>query len=161
MNDDLEQRLGRLTPRGPRAELRPQVLAVVARRLQANRESRVFRRAALAVAVSLVLGVGLNVALSRASDQRMARLLGPPPCTSGDGRAAYAAYCEMLQRLLAETQPNPQRSKTSKGRPDFRGAANRALDPNALATNPTRLRTACPISTAEDAEDAEARCLLV
>ena len=34
MNDDIEQRLGRLTPRGVRPELRPQILAAMANQLE-------------------------------------------------------------------------------------------------------------------------------
>jgi hypothetical protein len=133
MNNDIEQLLGGLTPRGARAELRPQVLAAVTGQLQAERKSRRFRRSALAVATSIVLAVALNIGLSRAADRRMARLLGPPPRSCGDGRAAYAAYCEILQRLVAETQRNPRGSKTSNGRPGFRGAANAASDTSYLA----------------------------
>ena len=99
MNDDVEQRLSRLTPRGVRPELREQVLGAVASELQVaecatasqavdgggcrhKRESDLWRRllcrqpppspwlrrAAMAVAASLLLGIGLNVWVSKASD---------------------------------------------------------------------------------------------
>jgi hypothetical protein len=175
MNDDIEQRLGHLTPRGPRAELRPQVLAAVAGQLQADRESRRFRRSALVVAASIVLGVALNIGLSRASDRRIAKLLGPPPLskqaleiaefvgkatdaetgqwvyrqlaptpTSGDGRAAYAAYCEMLQQLIEESQPALRQRSPSKERPDFRGAGSVGCDARYLAANARCSRSDSP-----------------
>jgi hypothetical protein len=37
------------------------------------------RRAATAVAASLLLGIGLNIWAAKASEQRLARLFGPPP----------------------------------------------------------------------------------
>jgi hypothetical protein len=178
MNDDMDQLLGRLTPHGPRAELRPQVLAAVAGQLQADRESRVFRRSALTVAALIVFGIVLNIGLSRASDRRIAKLFGPPPLSkqaleiaefvgqatdaetgrwvyqqvatsiaSSDGHAAYAAYCGMLQRLIAETQRNPRGPKTSNSRPDIRGAADRALDVDFLAANARSPRAGTPRGT--------------
>ena len=107
MNDDIEQRLSHLTPRGLRPDLRGQVLGAVASELDS--ESRVgqaqrspttsgdktcrmpdsvsrqpppspwLRRAALAVAASLLLGIGLNLWASQASERRLAQLFGPPP----------------------------------------------------------------------------------
>ncbi len=166
MNDDMDQLLGRLTPHGPRAELRPQVLAAVAGQLQADRESRVFRRSALTVAALIVFGIVLNIGLSRASDRRIAKLFGPPPLSkqaleiaefvgqatdaetgrwvyeqvatsiaSSDGHAAYAAYCEMLQRLVEESHVGFSPPREVKERPDSHGAKK----------------------TAEDSEDAEGR----
>jgi hypothetical protein len=135
MNDDIEQRLDRLTLRGVRPELRTQVLGAVAEELesrvgQANRSPTVsgddnehtaacvpllgtssagrkrserhclfqavahvneecapaadtdspwLRRAAMAVAASLLLGVGLNVWASKSSECHLAQLFGPPP----------------------------------------------------------------------------------
>jgi hypothetical protein len=156
MNDDVEQRLGRLTPRGVRSALREQVLGAVADELQVapkghdlpspgqrpgeavpiesissaqrakgspngwpvgpineqgqglsspgrcpglgelqglrpaepvsqnivalvKADSLWLRRAAMAVAASLLLGIGLNVWASRASERRLAQLFGPPP----------------------------------------------------------------------------------
>jgi hypothetical protein len=129
MNDDVEQRLDRLTPRGVRPELRDVVLGAVAAELQSNNsattnptfgvpllrrssgrpeelpstackqavahsefqgggriiadttipDSPWFRRAAMAVAASLLLGIGLNVWVSKTSTRRLAQFFGPPP----------------------------------------------------------------------------------
>jgi hypothetical protein len=94
MNDnldmnELEQKLTEAAPRGVRPALRAQVLAAVAEVLpsnslqadaiQAEPGSPWLRRAGLAVAASLLLGVGLNVWLSRRSEQVLAQLYGPPP----------------------------------------------------------------------------------
>ncbi len=79
MNDDIEQLLIRLTPRGVRAELRPQVLAAVESQLQAEPASPWLRRSALAVAALLVLGIGMNIGVNEMSNRRMAQLFGPPP----------------------------------------------------------------------------------
>ena len=87
MNDDVEQLLGRLTPRGVRAELRSEVLAAAMSALQAEpsrlRESRAkspwLRRSALAVAASLLVGIAMNIWANEASKRRLARLFGPPP----------------------------------------------------------------------------------
>jgi len=139
-NDDLEQLLGRLTPRGVRPELRPRVLAAVASQWEAEAASPWLRRSALAVAASLLLGIAMNVWASRAAERRLAQLFGPPPVSkqamelakaveeitdaktaqwvyqqfaaarpSGDGIAAYAAYNDLLRRLIEES------SNLSKG----------------------------------------------
>jgi len=79
MNDDVEQLLGRLTPRGVRPEMRPQVLAAVASELEAEPASPWLRRAALAVAASLLVGIAMNVWTSMASERHLAQLYGPPP----------------------------------------------------------------------------------
>ena len=79
MNDDIEQLLGRLTPRGVRPELRPQVLAAVASQLEAEPASPWLRRSALAVAASLLVGIAMNIWASHAAERRLARLFGPPP----------------------------------------------------------------------------------
>jgi hypothetical protein len=79
MNDEIEQLLSRLTPRGARPELRPQVLDAVASQLRAEPASPWLRWSALAVAASLLAGIGLNVWVSRASERHLARLFGPPP----------------------------------------------------------------------------------
>ena len=79
MNDDIEQLLGRMTPRGVRPELRPQVLAAVASELKAEPASPWLRRCALAVAASLLLGIGMNIWASTVTERRLARLFGPPP----------------------------------------------------------------------------------
>jgi hypothetical protein len=98
MNDDVEQRLDRLTPRGVRPELREQVLGAVENELTKGTEEVVgetwrimdnvlrqpppspwLRRASMAVAASLLLGVGLNLWATQASENRLAQLFGPPP----------------------------------------------------------------------------------
>ena len=138
MNEDIEQLLGQLTPRGVRPELRPRVLAAVASqsqeetswgdsctvapgggsttatptpkrplslwervRVRAVRErddsplaaealtpcpspegrgeNFWLRRAAWAVAASLLLGIAMNVSASLSSERHLARLYGPPP----------------------------------------------------------------------------------
>jgi hypothetical protein len=78
-DDDVEQRLARLTPCGVRAELRGDVLAAVASQLQPAAPSRWLRLAALATAASVLLGIVLNVWVNRAADRHLARLFGPPP----------------------------------------------------------------------------------
>ena len=79
IDDDIEQLLGRLTPRGVCPELRPQVLAAVASQLEAEPASRWPRRSALAVAASLLLGIGMNIWASKSAERRLAELFGPPP----------------------------------------------------------------------------------
>jgi hypothetical protein len=112
MSDDLERRLGRLTIRGVRPEVRAQVLAAVESELQRggsataaptavarkgteevvgktldSTELRLrqpppspwLRRAAAATAAGLLLGVGLNLWVTKESQRRFAQLFGPPP----------------------------------------------------------------------------------
>jgi hypothetical protein len=90
MNDDIEQLLGRLTPRGVRAELRPQVLAAVEGQLQAEPASPWLWRSAVAVAALLVLGIGMNIGVSEMSRRRMAQLFGPPPVSKAAMEVAKA-----------------------------------------------------------------------
>ncbi len=134
MHDDIEQLLGRLTPRGVRPELRPQVLAAVASQLEVETASPWLRRSALAVAASILVGIAMNVWTSKVAERRLAQLFGPPPVSkqimelanaveeitdaktaqwvckqfaaprrSGDGLAAYAAYSDMLRRLIDQS----------------------------------------------------------
>ena len=80
MNDDqIQQRLHRLTPRGSGPELRGHVLAAVERELSADPVSRWQRRLGLAVAASVLLGIVLNVWVNTSAPRRQARLYGPPP----------------------------------------------------------------------------------
>jgi hypothetical protein len=78
MNDDMEQLLGRLTPRGVRPELRPQVLAAVASQLKAEPASPWLRRSAWAVAASILVGIAMNIGVSVRAERRLAQLYGPP-----------------------------------------------------------------------------------
>jgi hypothetical protein len=95
MNDDMEQRLGRVKPRGVRAELRLQVLAAVASELASVEEtsravsttsvgmapvspSPWLRWSAMGVAASILLGIGVNVWVNEASKRRLAQRFGPP-----------------------------------------------------------------------------------
>jgi hypothetical protein len=79
MNDDMEQVLGQLTPRGVRPELRSQILAAVEAQLQTEPASPWLRRCALAVAASLLAGIGMNIWASKESERHLAQLYGPPP----------------------------------------------------------------------------------
>ena len=116
MNDDIEQRLGRLTPRGVRPELRPRVLAAVANELEVAPASPWLRRSALAVAASLFLGIAMNIWVNEASERRLAELFGPAfmsnqameVAESGgkntDMPAAYARYCAAVIQLSDDLQ---------------------------------------------------------
>jgi hypothetical protein len=148
MNDDIEQRLGRLTPRGVRLELREKVLVAVSAELQkakgvplpdtactpvaahdekergptpvavrpslAKADSPWLRRAAIAAAVSLLLGIGLNVWVSKAADRRLAALFGPPRTSKGATEIAIdvAAFTDdatgrwIYHRLTAPIPPD-------------------------------------------------------
>jgi hypothetical protein len=148
MNDDLEQGLGRLTPRGVRPDLREKVLAAVTAELQsaggvpfpgidstpvaahdenehgpapvaptsppAKADSPWLRRAAVAAAASLLLGIGLNVWVSNAADRHLAALFGPPPVPKGAAEIAsdVAAFTDaatgrwVYRRLTAPIPPD-------------------------------------------------------
>jgi hypothetical protein len=147
MNDDLEQQLGRLTPRGVRPDVRPRVLAAVANQLPTIQPigdrngmnsvdvrngmnsvlpSRRLRRAAWAAAVAILLGIALNIFVCQAADRRMARLVGPPPPANPNAERALAEYNAMLRQLLAELQ-----SPVMKPRPPVaprRGADGKTND---------------------------------
>jgi hypothetical protein len=115
MNDDLEQLLGKLTPRGVRTELRPHVLSAMAGELQADSGSPWLRRCALAVAASLLAGIGMNIWANVASERRLAQLYGPPPVSKRamevakmvegvtDAQTAQWVY----QRLAVPRPPSP------------------------------------------------------
>jgi hypothetical protein len=80
-DDNLQRLLNELTPQGVRPEVRPQVLEAVANELLKEKEkpSRRLRCATLATAASILLGIGMNVWVSKASERRMAQIFGPPP----------------------------------------------------------------------------------
>ena len=105
-NDEMQQRLGRLTPRGVRMELRGQVLGAVASRLQRELPSGWLRRAAMVTAASILLGVVLNVWANWAADRQMVRLLGlPPPRQMATSPAEYYAA---VNRIIREMQGFPE-----------------------------------------------------
>lgn len=82
MSDELERLLSQITPRGAPPELRPRVLEAVAEELDSRR--RRGNRPALAlagVAAALVLSLALNYQVSRASERRLTRILGPIPAS--------------------------------------------------------------------------------
>jgi hypothetical protein len=79
MSDDLERLLGQLRPRGPASELRPRVLGAVNNELRRRGSPPWLRWYAAAVAAALLLGVFLNYWVSSRQDERLARLIGPPP----------------------------------------------------------------------------------
>lgn len=84
MKDDIERILESLTPRGAAAGMRDEVLGAVAEELAATvrlpkHGTRWDIRVGAAVAVSLILGVVLNVWAIRSDDARQARLYGPKP----------------------------------------------------------------------------------
>ncbi len=79
MPDDIEQLLGRLTPRGVRAELRPRVLAAVASELETGPDFSWSRISARAVAATLLAGLLMNFCASEVASRRLAQLYGPPP----------------------------------------------------------------------------------
>jgi hypothetical protein len=80
--DNMEVLLGGLTPQKIQPDLRPQVLAAVANRLQEDRESRRLRWAAWMVAASILFGFVLNFATSWRSERRLAQIYGPPPVSN-------------------------------------------------------------------------------
>jgi hypothetical protein len=81
MNDDIERRLRRVTPRGAPPELRARVLAALAAELPSGdpAASRRTFRPALAVAAALLASLGLNFWVNDRLDRRLAVVLGPPP----------------------------------------------------------------------------------
>jgi hypothetical protein len=98
MNDEIEQLLGRLTPRGVRPELRPQILAAVANQCRTSFPTRPgkldesdnssygtlhsspwLRWSAIAVAASLLVAIGANIWVNQASERRLAQFFSDPP----------------------------------------------------------------------------------
>jgi len=121
MKDDTERLLESLTPRGAPAQLRDDVLGAVADELAATRPSPVRRtrwdlRIGATVAVSLVLGVVLNIWAIRSDDARQARLYGPDPlprqiCETVEvaERVAGPECAELVrQRLVSAWQSRPR-----------------------------------------------------
>jgi hypothetical protein len=77
MTSDSEGFLERLTPRGAPPPLRQRVLGAVAGELAKRPRRR--RWVAVALAASLLLAVGLNLAVDQAQQSRLAALYGPDP----------------------------------------------------------------------------------
>ncbi len=77
MNDELPDLFGDVAPRPAPAELRSGVLAAVGRELARPRKPRWERMMELAVAASLVLGIGWNVWLARSDATWRERVFGP------------------------------------------------------------------------------------
>lgn len=88
--NEVERLLGGLTPRGADRELRPRVLAAVESRLQAKSPSPWLRRSAVAVAASILLGMSLNVLVSKMSERHLAQVFGPPPVSKQAAELAKA-----------------------------------------------------------------------
>lgn len=103
--NDIEQMLESLNPRGARPELRSRVMAVVDDELRPA--SPWLRRAMTAVAVSILLGVALNIWAARAADRRMASFFGDLPVPTENTRRAYAEYNAVMRALLVEMQSPP------------------------------------------------------
>jgi hypothetical protein len=121
MKNDIEDMLESLTPCRARAELRDEVLGAVADELVPTRPTPVRRarwdfRVGAAIAVSLILGVVLNVWAIRSDDARQARLFGPEPlprqiCETVETaeRVAGPECAEMIrQRLVSAWQSRPR-----------------------------------------------------
>ena len=77
-SDSLEELLGQVTPQPAPPGLRPQVLKAITQELETVRGSPWLRRAAIAVAASLLLGCVLNMVVNQRADTRLAQIFGPP-----------------------------------------------------------------------------------
>ena len=121
MKNDIEDLLESLTPCRAPAELCDEVLGAVADELVLMRRMPVRRarwdfRVGAAIAVSLILGVVLNVWAIRSDDAHQARLFGPEPlprqiCETVETaeRVAGPECAEMIrQRLVLAWQSRPQ-----------------------------------------------------
>ena len=113
MNDNIEQLLGRLTPRGVRPELRPQVLAAVASQLEVEPASPWLRRSTLAVAASILVGIAMNIWASEVAERRLAMLFGPPPVSkqamelaNAVEKATDARTAQLIYQRLAAPHPS-------------------------------------------------------
>jgi hypothetical protein len=78
-HDDVERLLGRLTPRVPDRGARPRLLAAVTTELTKEPDSPWTRRIAWAAAAALLVGIGLNVWVSKSSEYRLTTLFGLSP----------------------------------------------------------------------------------
>lgn len=113
MNDDLEQFLERLTPRGADRAVRARVLGAVQAELRRGRTPAWGRRCLLAAAAMLLAAVGLNIWVYRAVDRRLARFERPDPAAvrAADVAEAIAAVTDAetgrwtFERLTAARRP--------------------------------------------------------
>ena len=122
-NDDMEQLMARLTPKGVAPELRPQVLAAVASELAGGEvksggiasgvgsatatavqksASPWLRRCTWAVAASLLVGIALNVWANTLADRRLAELTAARP--SSGGYEDFSKYMATVRQLIDELQ---------------------------------------------------------
>ncbi|HLW65816.1 MAG TPA: hypothetical protein VKS79_10890, partial [Gemmataceae bacterium] len=79
MNDEVENLLQRLTPRGPDIPVRAQVQAAMERELARPGPVKWERRLAWSAAAAVLLGIALNYAAIHADNQRQARYGTPLP----------------------------------------------------------------------------------
>lgn len=141
MNDEIEPLLGRLKPRGVGPELRPQVLAAVASRLEAESASPWLRRSALAVAATLLVGIALNVWVSDRSERRLAQLFGPTPVPKQVLELADAVQeitdtqtAQWIRQRFAASRPS---GKSLAAYASYNDMLRRLLeDPSALSKDP-------------------------
>ncbi len=79
LNDEMEQVLSQMIPRGAPGQLREAVMDDVSRELSAKRRPRWDRRCTLVAVGLLLFAVGLNAWVVRFQHLRTARLYGPSP----------------------------------------------------------------------------------
>ena len=121
MNDDAERLLQEVTPRGARAELRGQVLDAVGAELATRPAGRFQRRAARAVAASVLISVVLNVWLVTSSNRRRAALYGPAPiprpiaevCQAVESVTDVQTGRQIQEQLVAAWRARPVRPPQS------------------------------------------------
>jgi hypothetical protein len=101
---ELEEQLRRLKPRGLRAELRPRVLAAVNVELLIEPPFLWLRRAAVGLAASLLFAVALNIYVMQAADSHVIKLFGSLPVPNANAERAMAEYQVLTQKMLAENE---------------------------------------------------------
>jgi hypothetical protein len=122
MNDDIERRLRRVTPRGAPPELRARVLDAVAAELRSAEPASSGRgrplRLAIAIAAGVLASLWLNVWVNDRLDHRLAAVLGPPPVRKQAAELAAdvssitdrATGRWVYQRLVA-SRPDPDNAR--------------------------------------------------
>jgi hypothetical protein len=124
MSEDIERRLDHVIPRGAPPELRARVLAAVADELRARPAppASLLRslRPAIAVAASVLVGLGLNLWVNDRLDRRLAIVLGPPPprrqvAEIADDVASITdpATGRWVYQRLAASRPDPDEARRS------------------------------------------------